>query len=42
MRILLQSAERKDQEHMIACLRDLRALLEQHTYVDLGKLLGEI
>jgi len=42
MRTLLQSVERKDQERLIACLRDLRALLEQHTYADLGRLLGEI
>jgi len=40
--ILLRSAQRKDQERLIACLRDLRRLIEQHTYADLGRLLGEI
>jgi hypothetical protein len=42
MRLLMQSVERTDQERLVACLRDLRVLLEQHTYVDLGRLLGEI
>ena len=42
MRTLMQSVERKDQERLIACLRALRALLEQHSYADLGRLLGGI
>ena len=42
LRRLMESVERSDQERLVACLRDLRVLLEQHTYADLGRLLGEI
>jgi len=39
---LLGSAARSDQERLIACLRELRMLLEQHAHADVGALFGEI
>jgi len=39
---LLKSEDRKDQERLIASLRELRVLIEQHAHADIVGILGEI
>ena len=42
LRKLVQSEDRNDQERLIASLRDLRVLIEQHAHADIVGILGEI
>lgn len=39
---LIESKESEDLSQLILCLRDLRSLVEQHSYADVTDLLGEI
>jgi hypothetical protein len=42
LRCLLQSNARDDQERLVASLRDLRVLIEQHAHADIVGIFGEI
>jgi hypothetical protein len=42
LRCLLQSNARDDQDRLVASLRDLRVLIEQHAHADVVGILGEI
>ncbi len=42
LRSLLDAATPADMERLVACLRELRAVLEQQLHADMSSLLGEI